>query len=230
MLFPSPHASSSSQEIQELFGHIDRYKPHLLELPTRLKPFVPDFTPSLGDIDPFLKPARPDGEPELLGLAKLDEPSSQQSDATVLELQLRALSKKSHLEPTTVRSIPLADKNPREVQRWIDSVEELHRTKPPPQVRYAKPMPDVEELMQEWPAEVEDLLQSIEAPSADLDLDLEEFARLACALTGVPVHGSESVVQSLHVLFTLYAEFRANQHFQVGPGGADGAAGSPPFA
>jgi intraflagellar transport protein 46 len=210
------------QEIAELFEHIGRYSPHIHELPTRLKPFIPDFMPSVGDIDPILKPDRPDSAQETLGFTKLDEPSPQQSDATVLELQLRALSKKSHLEPTFVRSIAEADKNPREIQKWIESVEELHRSKPPPQVRYSKPMPDVEALMQEWPEQIEALLSTIESPSADLDLSLEEFSRVACALTGVPVHNSEILVQSLHVLFTLYAEFRANQHFQVG--GADGAA------
>lgn len=102
----------------------------------------------MADVDPFLKPSRPDGVAETLGLAKLDEPAPQQSDATVLELQLRALSKRSNLEPTVVRSVEQADKNPREISRWIESIEDLHRSKPPPQVRYTKPMPDIESLMQ----------------------------------------------------------------------------------
>lgn len=49
-----------------------------------------------------LQPPRPDGKEETLGLKRLDEPAHQQSDPTVLTLQLRALSKKSVLEPMTV--------------------------------------------------------------------------------------------------------------------------------
>ena len=104
---------------------------------------------------------RPDGKPEALGLKCLDEPSTQQSDPTVLDLQLRAVSKTSSIEPTTVRCIEHADKNPKEVQKWIQSIAELHRNKPLPQVYYSKPMPDIERLMQVWPPEFEDVLKTV---------------------------------------------------------------------
>lgn len=42
----------------------------------------------------------PDGKPTLVGLEVLDEPSARQSDATVLDLQLRALAKH-----TTAKSV-----------------------------------------------------------------------------------------------------------------------------
>ncbi len=45
---------------------------------------------------------RPDGKPETLGLKQLDEPAAVQSDPTVLDLQLRAVSKTATLEPMTV--------------------------------------------------------------------------------------------------------------------------------
>ena len=45
---------------------------------------------------------RPDGKPEALGLKQLDEPAAVQSDPTVLDLQLRAVSKTATLEPMTV--------------------------------------------------------------------------------------------------------------------------------
>lgn len=38
---------------------------------------------------------RPDGKPDYLGLLVLDEPCANQSDPTVLNLQLRALSKQT---------------------------------------------------------------------------------------------------------------------------------------
>jgi len=44
----------------------------------------------------FVKVPRPDTKPDDLGLKVLDEPTATQSDATVLELRLRAISKKTH--------------------------------------------------------------------------------------------------------------------------------------
>jgi len=82
-------------------------------------------------------------------------------------------------------------------------------------------MPDIETLMQVWPSEFEEALSGMSLPEADIDLSLAEYASILCALLDVPIHGS--IVQSLHVLFTLFAEFKANQHFQAKPDeGADG--------
>lgn len=77
---------------------------------------------------------RPDKKDEDLGLKYLDEPSASQSDPTVLELQLRAMSKKLQYGNVVVRSIENAAKNPIAVEKWIQSICELHRSKPPPQV------------------------------------------------------------------------------------------------
>ena len=65
-----------------------------MELESTLKCFVPDYIPAVGEMDAFLKVPRPDGQKDNLGLQVLDEPAAAQSDATVLELQLRAVSKK----------------------------------------------------------------------------------------------------------------------------------------
>lgn len=66
-----------------------------MELDHKLKPFIPDYIPAVGDIDAFIKIPRPDGKADSLGLSVLDEPSAKQSDPTVLDLQLRALSKQT---------------------------------------------------------------------------------------------------------------------------------------
>lgn len=79
----------------------------------------------------------------------------------MLELQWRGNSKKSGLDPVRVTSIEHADKNPKEIMKWIASIQELHRTKPPPQVHYTKSMPDIEQLMQVWPDEFEELLKTV---------------------------------------------------------------------
>lgn len=215
-----------SPEIRALFEHIGRYKPHDIELETKLKCFVPDYIPAVGEIDGFTKPDRPDGREEALGVQRLDEPGPFQSDPTVVELQLRALAKKTDMEPTLVRSIENADKRPREIDKWIQSVANLHRNKPAPEVRYSRSMPEIENLMQVWPEEFEELLKETGLPSADMDMSLEEYARLVCAMLDVPVY--DSVTQSLHVVFSLYNEFRNNQHFvgmeAAGGGGGGGGA------
>uniref|UniRef100_A0A7S1GBS6 Intraflagellar transport protein 46 homolog n=1 Tax=Bicosoecida sp. CB-2014 TaxID=1486930 RepID=A0A7S1GBS6_9STRA len=212
-----------SSEVRELFQYIGRYKPHNIELDTKLRCFIPDYIPAVGDIDAFLKVGRPDGKPDDLGLKVLDEPSPAQSDATVLDLQLRSISKKSNLDPILVRSIDNADKNPKEITKWINSVNELHRSKPPPQVHYTKAMPDIESLMQVWPEEVEDLLGKITLPSADMEMDIKEYAATICAIMDIPVY--TSTVQSLHVLFTLYSEFKTNAHFLAMQSGVGGGMG-----
>ncbi len=50
----------------------------------------------------------------------------------------------------------------------------------------------------------------------------QDYAKIICAMLDIPVHGS--VTQSLHVLFTLYSEFKNNPHFG-NIGGASGAGG-----
>ena len=44
-----------SNELKELFQHITRYTPQTIDLETRLKPFIPEYIPAIGDIDAFLK-------------------------------------------------------------------------------------------------------------------------------------------------------------------------------
>jgi len=199
-------------EIKELFQYITRYKPHNIELETKMRPFIPDYIPAVGDIDPFIKVPRPDGKADNLGLVTLDEPASIQSDPTVLTLHLRAVSKSSGAQPQLVRSVEHAEKDPKAITGWIESIANLHRHKPAPSVRYSKPMPDIETLMQIWPAPIEELLETSALPDADINLDLASYVRTVCALLDIPVYGS--LTEALHVLFTLYSDFKANVHFQ----------------
>ena len=39
-----------------------------MELDTKLKAFIPDYIPAVGEVDAFIKPSRPDTLPETLGL------------------------------------------------------------------------------------------------------------------------------------------------------------------
>ena len=44
-----------SPEVKEVFELITRYIPQKIELDYKLKPFIPDFIPAVGDIDAFIK-------------------------------------------------------------------------------------------------------------------------------------------------------------------------------
>lgn len=178
---------------------------------------------------PMYQIPRPDGLSDELGLKVLDEPAAIQSDPTVLELQLRAMSKKLQYGDVSVRSIENASKNPQQIEKWIQNIKELHRTKPPPQVHYKKNMPDIDTLMQQWPEDFEQALNAMALPSPDLDLTLLEYTKVLCTILDIPVY--ENPVESLHLMFTLFSEFRGNAHFQAmaapekaqdkGYGGAD---------
>ncbi|CAM9375428.1 unnamed protein product [Laminaria digitata] len=215
-----------SAEIKDLFQYIGRYKAHAVDLDTTLRCFVPDFIPAVGDMDAFLKVPRPDNNIDELGSKVLDEPSANQSDATVLELQLRAISKKQHGD-VAVRSIENAHKNPGEIDTWIQNINDLHRTKPPPQVNYKKDMPDIEVLMEAWPPEVEEILGNVNMLTPELDIPLEDYARMMCAVMDIPVY--DNLIESLHVLFTTFMEFKSNAHFMQLGAASGGGKGSVDF-
>ena len=57
-------------------------------------------------------------------------------------------------------------------------------TCPPPDTDWllcvARNMPDIESLMQEWPAEFEELLKEVSLPTADTDCDLATYVDMVC--------------------------------------------------
>ena len=85
-------------------------------------------------------------------------------------------------------------------------------------------MPDIETLMAAWPPEMEDVLRATTLPSEDLAVSTSQLARVMCALLDVPVYGS--ITESLHVLFTLFLEFKNNPFLAAGR--ARGAYEAPP--
>ncbi|XP_068515492.1 intraflagellar transport protein 46 homolog isoform X2 [Anas acuta] len=201
-----------SPEIKELFEYIRRYTPKMINIEHKLLPFIPDFIPAVGDIDAFLKVPRPDGKPDNLGLLVLDEPSTKQSDPTVLSLWLTENSKQHNITQIKVKSVENAEKNPKAIDSWIESISELHRCKPPATVHYTRPMPDIETLMQEWSPEFEELLGKVGLPTAEMNCDLAEYVDMICAILDIPVYKSR--IQPLHLLFSLYSEFKNSQHFK----------------
>lgn len=128
--------------MKDLFEYITRYKPQKIDLETKLKPFVPDYIPAVGEVDACLKMPKPDGQKEDLGINQLDEPALNCEDKTVLELKYVQSKNVVRSAPMTVDSIEGADKKPKEISRWINSMHELHKSRPAPTVSYSKQMPD----------------------------------------------------------------------------------------
>jgi len=74
-----------------------------------------------------------------LGLTVLDEPAAKQSDPSVLDLQLRAVSKQTSQKAVTVKKVENGEgKNSKDIEKWIKDISDLHRSKPPPTVHYTK--------------------------------------------------------------------------------------------
>ncbi len=203
-----------SSEIAEIFKFIERYQPQTIELEFKLKPFIPDYIPSIGDIDAFLKVHRPDGKEDNLGFIVVDEPSSNQSDPHVLDLFFRTLSKQSTNEvrqPSAVKSVE--SNNTKAIDSWIRNISALQKNKPVQTVNYQRTMPDIDTLMQVWTPEFEELLKEVSLPSPELNVDLNTYTDIICSLLDVPVYKSRT--QSIHVLFTLFSEFKNSE---VSPG------------
>jgi hypothetical protein len=78
-------------------------------------------------------------------------------------------------------------------------------------------MPDLEALMSELEPAFEEALRAHKLPPPDLDMSVEEYARVACAILDIPVHPRGAgegggagaggtpgpLIQALHVLVTL---------------------------
>lgn len=61
------------------------------------------------------------------------------------------------------------------------------------------------------PSELEQALKSFNFPGADIDMHPSDYARIILTMLDIPVHklaNNKSLIESLHVLFTLFSEFR----------------------
>ncbi|XP_053987139.1 intraflagellar transport protein 46 homolog isoform X2 [Hylaeus volcanicus] len=187
-----------SMEVKELFQNIIRYTPQKVELNYKLIPFIPDYIPAVGDIDAFIKIPRPDGVEDKIGLTVLDEPCTNQSDPAVLHLQLRShMRSAGAARQTVVKRIEDAEKNVKSIDKWIDDINQLHRSKHPPDVHLTKPMPDIDALLQQWPAEVEEKLNEMDLDFAQLDCELPQLVDVVCNLLDIPAKEGSRVQSSM---------------------------------
>jgi len=204
------------KDIKDLFQFITAFKPQSTDPEARIKPFIPDYLPAVGDIDTFVKIPRPDNKADNLGLTMLDEPGPVQSSPAAVKLALGYLGKTKNSKKASdfVDNIEEARHKPQRIDKWIQDIQDIHRKRPSVNVHYKHAMPDIEPLLQLWPGDFEDLLSrpDIEMPPAKIDLELYQYVQLICNILDIPVY--DNIIDSLHLLFTLYSEFNANQHFQ----------------
>ncbi|XP_057659278.1 intraflagellar transport protein 46 homolog [Diorhabda carinulata] len=211
-------------DTKEIFQYISRYIPQQLNFNYKFKPFIPDFLPAVGDIDAFLKVYPPEktinGEFntekfEHLGLTVLDEPASNQSDPAVLYLQLKAASGKTgkkNDENVVVKKIENIEKNSKVIDKWIKDISDLHKTKSSVVVRYSEPMPDLDDLMQEWPEDVEAELKKNGFPKPN-NTNIQEYISTVCETFQIPL--AKKKVHSLYLLFCLYAAIKQTQLYKA---------------
>lgn len=212
---PRPVDVPSSPELAQLFGLITNFQPPPIEITPHFKPFLPDLVPAIGAIDAFIKVPRPDDEVEPLGLTVLDEPTIGCSDPQIIKMQLR---EKYGIVSNTegdgyIGFIEDLDNNQKALDTFLENYEEMIRDRPAPSIVYSYKMPDLNDLLLEWPQELDKAIQQIPLPTADMDLTIEEYAKIICAFLDIPVKGN--VIESLHVFFTLFMMFEENQHFPV---------------
>jgi intraflagellar transport protein 46 len=207
---PGPWGSS---ELAQLFSLITKFQPPPLELSPHSRPFLPALVPSIGAIDAFIKVPRPDGDPDLLGLTVLDEPTIGYSNPQILRMQLREkfgvfVNNDSDGYIGCIREL---QKNPKALTSFLDSYDEISRNRAAPTMNYTYKVPDLRDLMQQWPEEMEGAFASLPLRTADMDPTFDEYVRVICATLDILVKGN--VVESLHVLFSLFHLFTDFGHF-----------------
>lgn len=152
-----------------------------------------------------------------MGLKVIDEPIPNGIDPSIFSLEL---AYKLKLKPSNykIKSIEEAEKHPKKIQNWIEQISNLHKEEIHNYVSYSKPMPNIESLMQIWPENFEEILRELQLPDETINLSLQSYAGLVCNILDIPIHkinSNKSIIEALHVFFSLYSEFKENQHFQL---------------
>ena len=129
-----------------------------------MKPFIPNYMPSVGEVDAFMKPSRPDNAYEELGLSALDEPNITGIDPHIFSIELSIRLKTKGNVNMNIKSLDNANKNPKQIQNWIEQIGNLHKEKMSSNVNYSKHMPGIESLIQVWPEKVESTLRETPFP------------------------------------------------------------------
>lgn len=74
-------------------------------------------------------------------------------------------------------------------------------------------MPDLDDLMQEWPEHMENLLRLKGFPNWKFNGSLSKYIDIVCCMFDIPMYKNR--IQSLHVLFCLYAVIKNSQIYRA---------------
>jgi intraflagellar transport protein 46 len=148
------------------------------------------------------------------------------SKKSYLDLLIREFYKgKIKEEKSEIHTISNSHKNPKLVSGWIADVEEIHKKRVAPSVFYTKKMPDIDNLMQMWDSDFESTLMKVKLTDPSIPIATNDLAKIACNLFDIPVHettDNRNMIESMHVLFTLYSAFISNDHFHNNNSSAQG--------
>lgn len=204
-------------EIKNLFRYITNYMPQVTEIETILRPFIPEYIPTVGEVDAYLKIPRPDQKPEQLGLYQIDEPALNQTKKSEMDYIIKEFYMGDVSEIEKVHSIENAHKNPKEISSWIQTIDGHQAKKSAPTVIYSKKMPEIDNLLEPWHHDFETIINELPLPTSDLaEIPTEFLVKFAAAMLDIPVHpgADNNLIESLHLMFTMYSGLRENQHFQ----------------
>eukprot|EP00485_Elphidium_margaritaceum_P005929 CAMPEP_0202695212 /NCGR_PEP_ID=MMETSP1385-20130828/8859_1 /ASSEMBLY_ACC=CAM_ASM_000861 /TAXON_ID=933848 /ORGANISM="Elphidium margaritaceum" /LENGTH=346 /DNA_ID=CAMNT_0049351193 /DNA_START=24 /DNA_END=1064 /DNA_ORIENTATION=- len=217
-----------SSEIRRLFEYIERFKYNEIELETQLKPFIPEYIPSIGNVDCFIKPTRTttnyekQESEEKIGICYLDEPILHQSDPSTFYLKLTNESKQVSMNKhAKIGYIADAERNTNKLRKWIDNFKKIKSKTMSHDVNTEKlsNFPKVEEVMQ--PFMDDKLIEFINhnqsqgrsvVPPYKIDLTLLEYSKIICNLLDIPVDSDDDIHTSLHVLFSTYAALQSTHN------------------
>ncbi|CAL6019111.1 Intraflagellar_transport complex B protein 46 [Hexamita inflata] len=197
--------SMTNEQLMEIFR---TFIPIELMLETLFVPFLQDYQPSIGDVDPFIKIGRPDGKIEPLGLVVLDEYCINQTDPTILKLHLQSQTKGmgSAIVDQTMsidERVRVINADKQQIDDWIKSVEKIHSIQGPAEMQYTI-RPPADTILELWDPDMESILSQVELPKPNIDLSLEEYAKLCCILLDIPV--SDNIIESVHMFFQNYRD------------------------
>lgn len=200
-------------EIKELMQYISRYTPQQIPMEYKLKVFIPDYIPAVGDIDAFLKVTPPEPinkvtsgseHTKSLGLQVVDEPCGQQSDGVLLQMKLRSIFPKAFETPSAIA------KSTKDIERWINEIQALHMNQPTQNVMLlSRKMPEIDNLMAEWPEEMEKMFDTVGFPSSSLDCPLSQYACIVSNLFDIPINNRESHMDYISMIYTLFSLYIA---------------------
>lgn len=74
-------------------------------------------------------------------------------------------------------------------------------------------MPNLDDLMQEWPENMENLLKIHGFPSSKFSGSLSQYVDVVCSIFDIPIYKNK--IYSLHLLFCLYAAVKNSQLYQA---------------